>query len=140
MVLEKGRNAIIQLISFLDTLALGSTNIADYIHLLAQKIGMENNGFSLGINSQNENGGLTFNVGVIDINEEQTGQRAKPLAIGGGTYAKVMPNIVAFGPQFPGKPVVEHQPNEYIEIKDLILDAKIYAQAIYELSQMKGKL
>ena len=40
-----------QLISFLDTLALGSTDIADYIHLLAQKIGMENNGFSLGINS-----------------------------------------------------------------------------------------
>lgn len=44
------------------------------------------------------------------------------------------------GPQFPGKPVVEHQPNEYIKIKDLILDAKIYTQAIYGLSQMKGKL
>jgi len=31
--------------------------------------------------------------------------------------------------------VVEHQPNEYIEIKDLILDTKIYAHAICELSR-----
>jgi dipeptidase, putative len=66
---------------------------------------------------------------------EQTGKEAELLAIGGGTYAKEMPNIVAFGPIFPGKPDLDHQANEYIEIDDLILNAKIYGHAIYELAK-----
>lgn len=66
---------------------------------------------------------------------EQTGLEANLLAIGGGTYAKEMPNIVAFGPIFPGKPDLDHQANEYIEIDDLVLNAKIYAHAIYELAK-----
>ena len=66
---------------------------------------------------------------------EQTGLDPKPIAIGGGTYAKEMPNIVAFGPIFPGKPDLDHQVNEYIEIEDLINNAKIYAHAIYELAK-----
>ena len=69
------------------------------------------------------------------VYEEQTGDTPKLLAIGGGTYAKEMPNIVAFGPTFPGKPDVIHKPNENIEIEDLILNAKIYAHAIYELAK-----
>jgi len=60
--------------------------------------------------------------------------------MGGGTYAKFMPHIVAYGPRFPGAPVIEHQPNEYIKIEDLILNAKIYAHAIYELSQKDWNL
>lgn len=66
---------------------------------------------------------------------EQTGLEAKLLAIGGGTYAKEMPNIVAFGPIFPGKPDLDHQANEYIEVDDLVLNAKICAHAIYELAK-----
>lgn len=66
---------------------------------------------------------------------EQTGMEAKLLGIGGGTYAKEMPNIVAFGPIFPGKPDLDHQANEYIEIEDLIKNAKIYAHAIYQLAK-----
>lgn len=66
---------------------------------------------------------------------EQTGLEAKLLAIGGGTYAKEIPNIVAFGPILPGKPDLDHQANEYIEIEDLIINAKIYAHAIYELAK-----
>lgn len=66
---------------------------------------------------------------------EQTGLEANLLAIGGGTYAKEMPNIVAFGPIFPGKPDLDHQANEYIEVDDLVLNAKIYAHAIYELAK-----
>ncbi|MFD3155756.1 dipeptidase PepV [Haloimpatiens sp. FM7330] len=69
------------------------------------------------------------------VYKEQTGEEAKLLSIGGGTYAKEMPNIVAFGPIFPGKPDLDHQPNEYIEIEDLILNAKIYGHAIYELAK-----
>jgi succinyl-diaminopimelate desuccinylase len=66
---------------------------------------------------------------------EQTGKEATLLAIGGGTYAKEMPNIVAFGPIFPGQPDLDHQSNEYIAIDDLIANAKIYAHAIYELAK-----
>lgn len=69
------------------------------------------------------------------VYKEQTGQEAELLAIGGGTYAKEMPNIVAFGPVFPGQPDVIHQPNECISIDDLVLNTKIYAHAIYELAK-----
>ncbi|MDD2234794.1 MAG: dipeptidase PepV [Desulfitobacteriaceae bacterium] len=66
---------------------------------------------------------------------DQTGQEAELLAIGGGTYAKEMPNIVAFGPIFPGEPDLDHQANEYIKIEHLLLNAKIYAHSIYELAK-----
>ncbi|WP_088226812.1 dipeptidase PepV [Desulfosporosinus sp. FKB] len=66
---------------------------------------------------------------------EQTGKEATLLAIGGGTYAKEMPNIVAFGPIMPGEEDLDHQANEYIKIEHLVLNAKIYAHAIYELAK-----
>jgi succinyl-diaminopimelate desuccinylase len=66
---------------------------------------------------------------------EQTGEEAKLVSIGGGTYAKEMPNTVAFGPMFPGEVDTIHKPNEYITIDNLIKNAKIYAHALYELSK-----
>ncbi len=66
---------------------------------------------------------------------EQTGEEAKLLSIGGGTYAKEMPNTVAFGPMFPGEPDTIHKKNEYITIDNLIKNAKIYAHALYELAK-----
>ncbi|SHI03845.1 succinyl-diaminopimelate desuccinylase [Clostridium collagenovorans DSM 3089] len=66
---------------------------------------------------------------------EQTGEEATLVSIGGGTYAKEMPNTVAFGPMFPGDPDVVHQPNEYIEVEKLIKNAKIYGHALYELAK-----
>ncbi|MGM9974680.1 MAG: dipeptidase PepV [Clostridiaceae bacterium] len=69
------------------------------------------------------------------VYEKHTGGQEEPLAIGGGTYAKTMKNIVAFGPLFPGDPDVIHQVNEYIEIDKLIQCAKIYGEAIYQLAK-----
>lgn len=66
---------------------------------------------------------------------EQTGKEASLLAIGGGTYAKEMPNIVAFGPIFPGEADLDHQVNEYMTLDNLLANAKIYAHAIYELAK-----
>lgn len=66
---------------------------------------------------------------------EQTGEEAKLVSIGGGTYAKEMPNTVAFGPMFPGEEDTIHKPNEYITIDNLIKNAKIYAHALYELAK-----
>lgn len=69
------------------------------------------------------------------VYEEQTGDHAELIAIGGGTYARSLEAGVAFGPLFPGRPDVAHQKDEYIEIEDLLKATAIYAQAIYELAK-----
>jgi len=71
---------------------------------------------------------------LLKVYRDFTGeQKAKPLGIGGTTYAKAFRNAVAFGPTFPGMAKVEHQPNEYMEIDHLIKCTELYALAIYEL-------
>ncbi|MDP4159822.1 MAG: dipeptidase PepV, partial [Bacillota bacterium] len=45
-----------------------------------------------------------------------TGLEPFAFAIGGGTYAKALPQGVAFGPVFPGEPEVIHCADEYISI------------------------
>lgn len=69
------------------------------------------------------------------VYEEQTGEKAELIAIGGGTYARSLKAGVAFGPLFPGRPDIAHQKDEYMLIEDLLKATAIYAQAIYELAQ-----
>lgn len=69
------------------------------------------------------------------VYEEQTGEHAELIAIGGGTYARSLDAGVAFGPLFPGRPDIAHQKDEYIIIEDLLKATAIYAQAIYELAK-----
>lgn len=69
------------------------------------------------------------------VYEEQTGEKAELLSIGGGTYARSLKSGVAFGPLFPGRPDIAHQKDEYIIIDDLLKATAIYAQAIYELAK-----
>lgn len=66
-----------------------------------------------------------------------TGDDSKPQAVGGGTYAKQMPNCVAFGPQFPHEDNHIHEDNESIDIDSLITSTEIYARAIYDLVTKK---
>ncbi len=67
--------------------------------------------------------------------EEVTGLDGSPVTTTGGTYAKGMPNIVPFGPSFPGQKGIGHNPNEWMSIEDLITNAKIYALSIYKLAK-----
>lgn len=67
--------------------------------------------------------------------EEVTNLDGTPVTTTGGTYAKAMPNIVPFGPSFPGQKGIGHNPNEYMDISDIVLNAKIYSQAIYKLAK-----
>ncbi len=60
---------------------------------------------------------------------------AKPINIGGGTFARAMPNCVAFGPHFLEKPTFIHQKNEFIDIDDLLTATIIYTEALYELAK-----
>lgn len=69
------------------------------------------------------------------VYEEVTHLDGAPVTTTGGTYAKVMPNIVPFGPSFPGQRGIAHNPNEYMDINDIILNTKIFAQGIYSLAK-----
>lgn len=70
---------------------------------------------------------------LTDVFNEKTGLNTEPIAIGGGTYARAFPNVVAFGANMPGHIDLCHQVDEYIDIDTLIDSAKIYAEAIYQL-------
>ena len=72
---------------------------------------------------------------LLKVYKDHTGIDGKPVCIGGGTYAKSLPNILAFGPIFPGDEVREHKPDEFIEIPKLMKNAQIIASAMYEMAK-----
>lgn len=54
-------------------------------------------------------------------------------AVGSGTYARALDNCVSFGAVHPGEEITVRQPNKRVSIKNLLLNARIYAYALYEL-------
>ncbi|MDV5170756.1 M20 family metallopeptidase [Photobacterium rosenbergii] len=58
---------------------------------------------------------------------------SEPMTSGGATYARAIPNCVAYGAIFPGRDKVEHMPNEYLIIDDMLKAMNVYANAIYQL-------
>lgn len=72
---------------------------------------------------------------LMKVYREQTGLEGSPKSIGGGTYAKSLPNIVAFGPIFPGDEIREHKPDEFLELSRLMENARIIAAAMYEMAK-----
>lgn len=80
---------------------------------------------------------------LVDVYRSYSNDSFYPAkTIGGGTYAKKLPNFVAYGPGFPrsaqdtaleiGGP---HQPDEGIYLTDLQKAVAIYAEAIYRLAK-----
>lgn len=67
---------------------------------------------------------------LCNVFNKVTNSNANPIAIGGATYARAFKNCVSFGPNMPGHKDMCHQIDEYIEIDNLILLSKIYAEAI----------
>lgn len=72
---------------------------------------------------------------LMKVYQIHTGDLSQASTTGGGTYARALDNVVAFGGVFPGDPQLAHQRNEYITISNLIKTAQIYASAIYELAK-----
>ena len=70
---------------------------------------------------------------LCDIYNGVTGDNAKPFSMGGGTYARAMPNIVSFGPAMPGEVETAHQKNEYTTVAAVDTAVRIYAQTLLEL-------
>lgn len=69
------------------------------------------------------------------VYEEETDFDSTPISSGGATYARAMDNCVAFGAVFPDGKKTEHQPNEYLAMRDMDRAFIIYAKAIYELAK-----
>ena len=78
---------------------------------------------------------------LMDAYRRYSGDDFTPaMVMGGGTYAKKLPNCVAFGPEFPfqrsacdeivGGP---HQADEGIVLEDMMVATAIYAEALVKL-------
>ena len=71
---------------------------------------------------------------LMKVYKDNTGRDDQPLAIGGGTYAKMFPNMVAFGATFPDQEANIHQPNEWVTIDNLMKSIEITAEAMVALA------
>ncbi|MEG2295917.1 MAG: M20/M25/M40 family metallo-hydrolase, partial [Oscillospiraceae bacterium] len=73
-----------------------------------------------------------------------TQKQMQPYIMGGGTYARYLPNTIAFGPHFPDRKSLFvdpgrgscHQPDECQNIDDLIMAIKIYVLSILEIDSL----
>ena len=76
---------------------------------------------------------------LMKVYRDATGDRdSRPLHIGGGTYAKELPNCVAFGAVFPGEETHMHEPDECYPVAELYKLTEIYYQAIKALCKVYG--
>ena len=187
---EAAMNALGQLLVALDGLG-----ITGALKTLAERVGMEYDGLSLGIRCKDETSGpLTCNLGILRYNEkdglyatldirypilcdhkallrciraalgeeidvivdeqkdphhvapnsplvtalldayhEITGRPRECIATGGGTYARVLEEGVAFGSAFPEDEELAHQAGEYLSLNGLMVNLHIFARAIEKL-------
>ena len=71
---------------------------------------------------------------LMGIYQEKTGDNSPAMSSGGATFARTMPNCVAFGALFPGAEQTEHQANERAKLDDLYKAMDIYAETIRRLA------
>lgn len=76
----------------------------------------------------------SFIKALKEAYEECFQQKAECLCCAGATYARAFQNSVAFGPVPKERPSVEHGPNEYIMVDDLVKLAEALATAIVKLA------
>jgi predicted dipeptidase len=65
---------------------------------------------------------------------EATGDAAAPAVAGGSTYAKRLPNSIAFGTWFPGKPYPGHDVDEKIAVDDLHRGSRVLIAALADIA------
>ncbi|MBO5411866.1 MAG: Sapep family Mn(2+)-dependent dipeptidase [Clostridia bacterium] len=70
---------------------------------------------------------------LTEVYNQATGKNESPIAIGGGTYARVLQCGCAFGPEIHGEEDTIHQANEYVTFERIRLMSEIYYQAIKTL-------
>lgn len=85
---------------------------------------------------------------LVNTYNRVTGEQAEPFVMGGGTYARKIPNAVAYGPGLPvdgsSLKLPEghgncHCPDEAQSIPNLLKALKIYILALIDLDKVMGK-
>jgi succinyl-diaminopimelate desuccinylase len=72
---------------------------------------------------------------IVRIYEEETGEKKEPGVMGGGTYARAIPNTVSIGTGWDGDGKA-HETDERLKIEHLYKMSRIYAHIFYELATM----
>lgn len=72
---------------------------------------------------------------LLRVYNQVSGRQEKPIAIGGGTYARVLKCGCGFGPQSMNEEVTIHQPNEYITLHKIRELSQIYYLALKEIAK-----
>ena len=78
-----------------------------------------------------------FIAELSKVYEDVTGLDGTPLTTTGATYARAMPNIVAYGPSFPGQKGIAHKQDEWMDEKDLMLNMAVYMSAIIAMGNQQ---
>ena len=74
---------------------------------------------------------------LLEVFRHFTGiEDAGPVAIGGSTNAKLLPNAVSFGPSMPDKAYTGHSEHEFITVDQLRLNLKMYTAAMIEIANL----
>jgi dipeptidase D len=73
--------------------------------------------------------------GLLEVWKEVTGKEGRPVAIGGGTQARLFQGGVDFGPAWPGKPYRGHGTNEYLTIDELHRIGELTVAALWRLGR-----
>ncbi len=72
---------------------------------------------------------------VCDVYREETGDDRKPGVMGGGTYARMIPNTVSIGTGWDGDGKA-HETDERLAVESLFKMSRIYAHILYRLATM----
>jgi succinyl-diaminopimelate desuccinylase len=73
--------------------------------------------------------------GLLEVWKEVTGTEGRPIAIGGGTQARLFQGGVDFGPAWPGKPYRGHGTDEYLTIDELHRIGELTVAALWRLGR-----
>lgn len=71
---------------------------------------------------------------LMDAYARATGERPPAAISGGGTYAKRIPNAIAFGMWFPGKPYPGHDVDEHISLEDLQRGLDVLVETLRDIA------
>lgn len=72
---------------------------------------------------------------LLKVYQDCTGNEPRCLICGGGTYARELPNTVAFGPTFEGTETNIHNVDEHVPVDEFYKAAQIYKKAMIELAK-----
>jgi succinyl-diaminopimelate desuccinylase len=73
---------------------------------------------------------------IVDVYRAETGDMTEPATMGGGTYARAVPNTISVGTGWlgDGDP---HQTDERVAIESIFKMSRIYAAILYKLATIK---